>query len=249
MSNQVSTHLISKPVVGVPIPRDYFQREPLWGNAGGYRAVNEIIEAVTAAGGVARLLFPGDSDRNIDALLLPGGGDVDPSFYGQAAQSEVTDTDPELDAYQLDLAQAALRRGTPVLGICRGMQVLNVAAGGSLVQHLEASDRHFPEGARRNPDLRSQPVHPISIESDSHLAELLGETLLDVNSLHHQAVDVLGPGLRAVAHSSDGIVEALEGNSGFQMGVQFHPEDLRHGDERFQSLFTRLVEAARTSQS
>ncbi len=152
MSHKVSNHPISKPVVGIPIPRDYFQREPLWGNAGGYRAVNEILEAVRAAGGRARLLFPGDRTDGIDALLLPGGGDLDPMFYGQEPREEVRETDSELDAFQLGLTRTALANGTPVLGICRGMQVLNVAAGGTLIQHLESSNRHFPEDVRHKPD-------------------------------------------------------------------------------------------------
>ncbi len=232
------------PVVAVPIPRDYFQREPLWGNAGGYRSVNEITRAVEEAGGRAVLVFPGQDLPEFDAVILPGGGDIDPSFYGESAQADVVDTDRELDQFQLDMAANALHHGTPILGICRGMQVLNVAAGGSLIQHLAATEEHFPGEARDNPDLRPNPVHDIELVGESVLFKLLQESRIAVNSLHHQAADRVGGTLKVTALAHDGTVEALEGPGGFQVGVQFHPEDLRHSDNRFQRLFERLVESA-----
>lgn len=233
-----------KPIVVIPIPRNYFEREPLWGNAGGYRAVNEIIQAVEEAGGVPRLLFPGDEFEDFEAVILPGGGDVDPAFYGQKPEETVFDTDKELDEFQLSLARDALANRTPLLGICRGMQILNVAAGGTLIQHLESSEEHFPVAARDNPDLRSRPVHALGIIEDSQLAQVLGDTDLMVNSLHHQAADVVPESLRVVARAQDGIVEAVEALGVFQLGVQFHPEDLRHVDSRFQELFGRLIQEA-----
>ena len=232
------------PVVAVPIPRDYFQREPLWGNAGGYRSVNEISKAVEEAGGRAVLVFPGQELPEFDAVILPGGGDIDPSFYGESPQADVVDTDHELDRFQLEMAATALRNGTPVLGICRGMQVLNVAAGGSLIQHLEATEEHFPGEARDNPDLRPNPVHDIELVAESVLSQLLEESRIAVNSLHHQAAARVGGSLKVTAVAHDGTVEALEGPGGYQVGVQFHPEDLRHSDNRFQRLFDRLVESA-----
>lgn len=232
------------PQVAIPIPQDYFEREPLWGNAGGYRSVNEIVAAVEQAGGVPVLVFPGDKVEDFDALILPGGGDIDPSFYGQQPRTDVVDTDPVLDAFQLALARVALAEGHPTLAICRGMQVLNVAAGGTLIQHLEQTEAHFPSTARANPDLRPLPVHPVQVERDSHLGRLLGEQEVAVNSLHHQAADFVPPTLRVVATSPDGTVEAVEGPGSFQLGVQFHPEDLRHTDPRFQGLFDLLVSHA-----
>ena len=180
----------SKPIVAVPIPVDYFEREPLWGNAGGYRSVNEIVQAVSEAGGVAQLVFPGEELPYFDAVVLPGGGDIDPALYGQQPQPNVVDTDRELDTFQIEIAANALNAGTPILGICRGMQVMNVAAGGTLVQHLEATDQHFPGEARENPDLRPNPVHDIAIEGESVLSLLLHEARVAVNSLHHQATDL-----------------------------------------------------------
>jgi putative glutamine amidotransferase len=234
----------STPIIAVPIPADYFEREPLWGNAGGYRSVNEIVQAVKEAGGVAQLVFPGEDLPDYDAVILPGGGDIDPALYGQQPQAHVIETDRELDTFQIEIAASALRDGTPILGICRGMQVLNVAAGGTLVQHLETTDQHFPGEARDNPDLRPNPVHDIEIEGASVLSKLLEEARIAVNSLHHQAADEVGAGLKVTATAHDGTVEAVEGPGGFQVGVQFHPEDLRHSDRRFQRLFDRLVESA-----
>ncbi len=234
----------AKPVVGIPIPLDYFHREPLWGNAGGYRAVVEIVEAVEFAGGTAQLLFPGLDAPAIDALILPGGGDIDPSHYGQPAHPELADLDPDFDAFQLDWARRAFSTGLPTLGICRGMQVMNVAAGGTLVQHVEAADEHFPEPARQDASLRPNPVHGVSILAGSKLEQIVGDQQARVNSLHHQAVDQLAPLFQASAWADDGIIEAIERADVWQVGVQFHPEDLRHADARFSLLFQRLVEAA-----
>lgn len=234
----------SRPLVGIPIPRDYFTREPLWGNAGGYRAVNEIMVAVERAGGIPRLLFPGDEGEHYDALVIPGGGDVDPKFYGKSSNLNVVDTDPELDSFQLGLARSALSDDLPLLAICRGMQVMNVAAGGTLIQHLDDTSGHFPESARNNPDLRVNPVHGIGLRTGSKLAELLGTPQIRVNSLHHQAADFVPSTLKVVARAEDGVVEAVEGPGRYQLGVQFHPEDLRKTDSRFERLFQELVSHA-----
>lgn len=234
----------SKPVVGIPIPLDYFEREPLWGNAGGYRAVVEIVDAVESVGGEAQLIFPGLDAPEIHALILPGGGDVDPSFYGQPAHPELADLDPEFDTFQLTWARKALESKIPTLGICRGMQVLNVAAGGTLIQHVDGADQHFPEPARNDAALRRNPVHSVAVAKDSKLGQIVGDEQAQVNSLHHQAVDQLAALFQASAWAEDGVVEAFERADVWQVGVQFHPEDLRHADARFAGLFARLVEEA-----
>ncbi len=233
-----------KPVVGIPIPLDYFDREPLWGNSGGYRAVVEIVEAIETAGGSAQLLFPGLDAPVIDALILPGGGDVDPSHYGQTARPELADLDPAFDHFQLDWARRAFESKLPVLGICRGMQVMNVAAGGTLFQHLASSDTHFPDAARLDASLRPEPVHEVTLAQNSRLAQIVGSQNARVNSLHHQAIDQLAPLFQASAWAEDGLVEAFERADAWQVGVQFHPEDLRHVDGRFSGLFHQLVEEA-----
>ena len=234
----------SKPVVGIPIPVDYFHREPLWGNAGGYRAGVEIVAAVESAGGSAQLLFPGLDAPEIHALILPGGGDVDPVHYGQQANEHLADLDPDFDAFQLNWARKAFESKMPTLGICRGMQVMNVAAGGTLIQHVHSADEHFPDNARQDASLRPQPVHAVALARGSKLAEIVGAEEARVNSLHHQAVDELAPLFQASAWAEDGIVEAIERSDAWQVGVQFHPEDLRHADARFALLFQRLIEAA-----
>lgn len=230
------------PIIGVPIPHNYFDREPLWGNAGGYRAVVEIVNAVEKAGGTVQLLFPGHEHPAIDGLILPGGGDLDPAHYGETPHPEVNDLDPELDRFQLDWARRALAEGLPTLGICRGMQVLNVAAGGTLVQHLDDTTKHFPEDARREPTLRPNPVHELRIAKGSKLEAVLEDGQARVNSLHHQAVAQVGGPFQASAWADDGTIEAIEHPESWQVGVQFHPEDLRHADGRFSGLFSRLVE-------
>lgn len=231
----------AKVVVGIPIPLDYFHREPLWGNAGGYRAVVEIVQAVEKAGGCPQLLFPGLDTPSVGALVLPGGADVDPYLYGQEAHPQVADLDRDFDRFQLDWARRGFDQQLPMLGICRGMQVMNVAAGGTLIQHLVSAAEHFPESARQDASLRPHPVHGVHVRAGSRLAQLLGAQTARVNSLHHQAVDTLAPLFQASAWSEDGVIEAIERQQGWQVGVQFHPEDLRHCDARFQGLFDRLV--------
>lgn len=245
MNQNSHSSINPSPVIGVPIPHDYFDREPLWGNAGGYRAVVEIVDAIEKAGGVAQLLFPGHDNPEVDALVFPGGGDIDPGQYGESAHPNVQDLDPELDGFQLALARKAIAEDIPTLGICRGMQVLNVAAGGTLIQHLDNTAEHFPEEARQEPTLRPNPVHGMSLASGSRLHQILKAESVKVNSLHHQAVAKVGQGFSAVAWSEDNIVEAIEGPGTWQLGVQFHPEDLRHADSRFSALFSQLISAAR----
>ena len=235
------------PKVGIPIPHDYFEREPLWGNAGGYRAVVEIGAAVARAGGEPVFLFPSVESEPVQALIFPGGADVDPRRYGQVPHPEVQDVDCALDEFQLGWAGHAIRNGLPVLGICRGMQVLNVAGGGTLIQHVHNSDLHFPESAKKDPSLRSSPIHSVSLASGSRMASMLGAGSAKVNSLHHQAVDTISPLFRATGWSDDGLLECMERPDVWQVGVQFHPEDLRHSDPRFELLFQGLVnEASRT---
>jgi putative glutamine amidotransferase len=206
------------------------------------------VEAVRAAGGlplVLPVLGPGDVDAALDAvdgLLLTGGGDVDPACYGAATAPEVGGVDRGRDDWELHLPRTAAAAGVPVLAVCRGMQVVNVAAGGSLVQHLPAvtplshADR---ERSRRE-------VHPVTVAAGSALAGITGAGRLDVNTLHHQAVDRLGAGLRVTALAPDGVVEGIEANAGHLVGVQWHPELLADRPPHL-ALFRWLVAAATTT--
>ena len=198
------------------------------------------LRAIEEAGGMPVVLPPlGDAvaylDR-LDGICLSGGPDLDPDAYGATERhAELGPTEPGLDAFELALARAADERGLPILGICRGAQALNVARGGTLHQHLPGHRQTEPATAT---------THTVHIEPDSRLAEVAGAGRLRVNSFHHQAVDVLGRGLRAVAHSADGIVEAIE-ESGprLVLAVQWHAEGLT-SQPRHRALFAELVSAA-----
>jgi len=206
------------------------------------------LEAVRAAGGIPVILAPVDVpsvdsllDR-LDAVCLSGGPDLDPSAYGVGPHSELGPTEPELDRFELELARAAVARGLPVLGICRGMQVLNVALGGSLHQHLpdlEGSLNH------RQERLSSEPSHRVTLERGSRLTKVIGRRYVEVNSFHHQAPHVLGRGLTVAGRAPDGVVEAVEvPGRRFTFGVQWHAECLVARPEHL-ALFRGLVRAAR----
>lgn len=166
------------------------------------------------------------SPEAYDGLLLPGGWDVNPSRYGKSRIPEET-IDDELDAIQFTALDAFLKAGKPVLGICRGHQLLNIAFGGTLVQHLPTAETHMslPNG--------DDNVHPVRIEPGSFLSDLYGAGCA-VNSSHHQGVEIPGDGLRPVMYSADGVIEAMEHESLPVWSVQFHPERMcflhRRGD-------------------
>jgi putative glutamine amidotransferase len=198
------------------------------------------LRAIEAAGGLPVVLPPlGDAvqylDR-LDGICLSGGPDLDPDAYGAGERhAELGPTEPGLDAFELSLARAADAQGMPLLGVCRGAQALNVARGGTLHQHLPG---------HRQTEAATVTTHSVRIREGSRLARTCGRGGLAVNSFHHQAVDVLGTGLRAVAHAPDGTVEAIEApGARFALAVQWHAEALaahpRHG-----ALFEALVEAA-----
>jgi putative glutamine amidotransferase len=201
------------------------------------------LRAIEAAGGMPVVLPPlGDAvaylDR-LDGICLSGGPDLDPDAYGAPERhAELGPTEPGLDAFELALARAADERGLPILGICRGAQALNVARGGTLHQHLPGHRQTEPATAT---------THTVHIEPGSRLADVAGPGRLRVNSFHHQAVDVLGHGLRVVARSADGIVEAIEASGRdshrFVLAVQWHAEGLT-AQPRHRALFEQLVAAS-----
>lgn len=157
-----------------------------------------------------------------DGLLLSGGGDVDPARYGQAPHPRLGVVDPERDAVELALYRAARARGLPILGICRGAQVMAVAEGGSLRQHLPSFEAlHGHEQAARD----GRRYHEVRLEPNGALATAFGNDRLQVNSYHHQGIEAPGPALRPIAWSEDGLIEAVEARDGsFAVGVQWHPE-------------------------
>jgi putative glutamine amidotransferase len=199
------------------------------------------VRAVEAAGGRAVLLPPsplGASEtlRALDGLVFAGGADVDPARYGAQPSPETAGLRPDRDEGELALLRAAIDDDVPVLGVCRGMQLMNVALGGSLQQHLPDAVGH--DGHRPSPGVYGQ--HSVETAPGSRLAALLGEAAR-VNSYHHQGIASVGEGLTATAHAADGTIEAIEiDGRTFALGVLWHPEvgdDLR--------LFESLVESAR----
>jgi putative glutamine amidotransferase len=181
----------------------------------------------------------------VDGLLLTGGGDVHPEEYQQQPSSRLLGVHRDRDRTELAISRAALASSLPVLAICRGMQVLNVAAGGTLYQDILADVPTALDHTHVPP--RHRISHRVRLEPGSRLAEILSPSRdIEVNSLHHQAVDVVAKGLRVVGRAEDGIIEAVEGERGtWIVGVQWHPESFAGIDDRFQPLFTAFVDACR----
>ncbi|QGU08722.1 Putative glutamine amidotransferase (plasmid) [Corynebacterium occultum] len=190
------------------------------------------------------LLNPSDLSHppDLDALLLPGGGDISPHRYGQEPDPRVYNVDPEQDRLDFGMARHALHRNLPIMGICRGMQLLNVLYGGSLIQHLPTSAvKHSFQLKRKSTTLAERfTPHEVEITPGSRLAGILGSSVWTA-SAHHQAVDELGEGLRIVARAADGTVEAVEDPRRSVIGVQWHPEIREHGGEAQDHLFMNLL--------
>ena len=198
--------------------------------------------AVDAAGAEPVNLPAGTADLpEGDGLLLPGGWDVDPARYGEAPDPKLGRIDKELDDTELRLFAQARDRGLPVLGICRGQQVINVAMGGSLIQHLEGHEvRAYG---------RSHLAHTIEVDPRSELGRAAGEDEIRVNSFHHQAIDKLAPGLTQTARDDDGTIEGVETSDGLIVAVQCHPEELTVDLLWAKRLFERFVDRARKRQT
>ena len=207
-----------------------------------HHAVNSAyIKAVRKAGGVPVLLPVIDADTDVasllervDGLVMTGGGDVDPAGYGQAPDPQTSRVDPVRDMHDIAFCRVAVERDVPTLAICRGSQILNVALGGTLVQHV---DKHF-DVARYN-----EVVHDVDLEPSSTVAKWTGTTRLGVNSLHHQAVATAGSETKVAAYATDGTIEAVEVEGKLVVGVQWHPELIRHRPEHL-ALFQSLVRLA-----
>jgi putative glutamine amidotransferase len=206
------------------------------------------LQAIEHAGGIPVVIPPlarPALEPPLDGLAgicLSGGPDIHPSAYGEPAHPELGPTWPDLDRFELALARAADARMLPVLAICRGAQALNVARGGTLLQHVP--DRFGDAVGHRQSGYGPSPAHPIRVEPGSALAHALGRTRFDVNSYHHQAVGTVGRGLRAVAWSPDGVVEGIEApGRAFHVGVQWHAEAMAPAEPHAR-LFSAFVHAA-----
>lgn len=238
-----------RPLIGVPTGRERSQRFfglPLY-------IMNQTYVRTLENLGALPVLIPlqmteqtlrGIFER-LDGLLLPGGEDIDPANYGAERHPQLGSTDAERDRTEMLLARWALEAGMPILGVCRGVQVLNVVCGGTLWQDLTAQTPdlfkhdYFPPNYER-----FRISHQVNIAPDSHLGATLG-SVSEVNSMHHQGIQRVGAGLRVVGTASDGLPEALEvPELPFAVGVQWHPEELAKTDELSAGLFYGLVSAA-----
>ena len=202
------------------------------------------VAAVTRAGGLA-VLLPATTDESLQddylslcqGLLLSGGGDLDPHYWGELSQPQAGEIDPLRDNFELSLARKVILSHKPVLGICRGCQVLNAAAGGSLIQDIISPMNHMQKAPR------AYPFHDIFIENNSRLGNIIGTEQIRVNSFHHQAIKDPGRDLCITAMASDGMVEAIESREHpFYIGVQWHPECME--DEFSARLFAAFTESA-----
>jgi putative glutamine amidotransferase len=237
------------PIIGLTTRKDL--------TPGGLPAVmaqQSYIHAIIQAGG-APVLIPSDLPEagwrelhgRLDGILFTGGGDIAIEHFGGQPHPKVAEVDEARDALELGLARSAAESGTPFLGICRGIQVVNVALGGTLYTDIfdqlegaldhSCADADLPEG-------RTRLIHPVHIDEDSQVGQIIRVSDLQVNSLHHQGIKDLAPGLRTVGFAPDGLIEAVEiSNHPFAIAVQWHPEWLtKH--ESAQRLFKAFVDAA-----
>ncbi len=219
------------------------------------------VEELCKAGGVPWLipLLSHDNETlheifvRLDGVFITGGVDVDPAAYGEEKTPLCGTTDPDRDAVEIALLRHALQRQLPVFAICRGMQILNVACGGTLYQdvatQVPAALKHDYFSGSDEPD-RKHLAHDVAVRPGSRLGEILRETVVPVNSIHHQAIKDLAPTLTATAHAPDGVIEAVEGKNGqYLIGVQWHPEELTESHPGMARLFRSFVDATRAASS
>ena len=234
---------MTKPLIG--IGSDVLQQK---GERDRAFVFTTYVEALRRAGAVPVLVPPQPENareivEDLDGLLLAGGDDCDPAAYGEARHPSVVELmDPRRQANDLTLARAARERGIPTLGICLGVQVMNVAGGGTLIQDIASSIDTEIDHASEPTDRHR---HEVFVEANTHLASIIGAGELNVNSSHHQAIGRIAESLRVTAHAPDGVVEGLEDPAHpFYVGVQWHPEDMPH-EESATKLFGAFVDAAR----
>lgn len=241
-----------RPVIGLvtqTLPPQSPEKPPLWVIGPRY------VEVLRAAGGVPWVipLLSHDPDTlheifsRLDGVLLTGGADVDPARYGEPKLPVCGYIDPDRDAVELALLHHAEQHRLPVLAVCRGIQILNVAGGGTLYQDIPTQvpaalkHDHFTNPQQPSRKLLS---HEVTMKPGTRLHGLLGAAVVSVNSMHHQAIKELAPGLTATAYAPDGVIEAVESaGDRFVLAVQWHPEELTDGQPGMRRLFEALVAA------
>ena len=238
-----------RPLIAVPAYRLGPGRVERWPD-GGYGVPSPYLDALRRAGARTAIVAPGEMADPVellepfDGLLLVGGGDVDPVRYGAERGAHNYGVDPERDAFEIALLHAADRAGVPTLCICRGAQVLNVAFGGTLHQHLPDIDGLLEHGV---PLEGTSSMHDVEVAQETKLGGATATPTLRCSSHHHQGIATVGTGLTVAGRSSDGLVEAIERDlteAGWVVGVQWHPEETAAADPSQQALFDTLVRLA-----
>lgn len=242
-----------RPVIGIAtqtLPGVPGERQPCWLMGRSY------IEELRKVGGVPWVipLIPHDPDtlgaifERLDGVFITGGVDVDPCCYGEEKTCLCGTTDRDRDAVEIALLRHALTRNLPVLAVCRGIQILNVACGGTLYQDVMAQvpaalkHDYFPTPEQPS---RKYLAHDVTVQRDSRLGHILGDARVPVNSMHHQAIKTLAPNLAATAHAPDGIIEAVEGTGAqYLVAVQWHPEELTETQPGMARLFRTFADAS-----
>jgi putative glutamine amidotransferase len=234
-------------LVGRRLPRG--EAKP-WPDQAALAVPVPYLEALRRAGAEPAVLLPqrmeaeaaGPLLSRFDGLVLIGGSDVDPALYADEEHPACYGIDPDRDAFEVGLVRAAADRAFPTLAICRWIQVVNVAMGGTLDQHIADKEGVIAHGV---PAGGHGVSHTVELEPGSQVAKAMGADRPTCFSHHHQAIDRLGGGLRPVGWTEDGIVEAVESDEGWLVGVQWHPEETAEGDPAQQGLFDALVEQTR----
>jgi putative glutamine amidotransferase len=234
-------------------------KKPIIGITGAYMKRNEHMEGLyvhhdyhktVAANGGIPVILPFISPEITletlplcDGIILSGGEDVDPQFYGQDPHIHLGPTLPDRDLVEVEIVKYAIRKNIPILAICRGVQILNVALGGTLIQDIPSQMKEPIQHSQTVE--RRRDTHWVKISEDSKLFQILGSDQIRVNSLHHQAIDMVAMDLRVVASSSDGIIEAVEyiGSSTFTVGVQWHPESMASTNNSMNNLFIQFIKS------
>jgi len=231
-----------KPIIGITCFYDY-------GNVRQHQN-DTYINAVVKAGGIPVLLpcLKSISDilQHLDVvqgLIISGGPDADPVFFGEEPHPALGNVNPAMDSYELPVIQEALKRNMPLLGICRGEQMLSIATGGTLIQDIASVKSNCLKHRQDAP--REYRTHSVTVAPGSKLAQILGAGEIKVNTFHHQAVKDVPKGFRVSAIAPDGIIEAIESEQHcFALGVQWHPECMWNVDNNYDPLFNALIGAA-----
>jgi len=230
------------PLIGITAKRDQ-QQSPA-----SIILFEHYTRSILDAGGIPIILPTGipanqaeAAALRVDGILISGGGDVDHAIYNGRPHARVYNVDPDRDALEMALVSAARQYQIPLLGICRGLQVINVALGGTLFSDIRDQ---FPTSIEHSTGKFDDIAHTVKINGNTRLSDIVQREKLEVNSLHHQGIDRLGQGLRASAVSSDGLTEGIESlDNRFLIAVQWHPETMHH-DQAAQAVFQSLIEAS-----